>query len=124
MKLDIFQKTKQDLTSMENLIGKKIRTCVFISGTGSNLKAIIKNSRDYNFPIKIELIISNNIEANGLQHAKKYNIQSKFYSSYNQNLFEKNCLRLKKTKPSISSHRFNFPLKPNKLLAAKTSSEL
>ena len=44
----------------------KIKACVFISGNGSNLKSIIKNSRDYNFPIKIELIISNNIKANGL----------------------------------------------------------
>ena len=39
---------------------KKIKSCVFISGAGSNLKSIIKNSRDYNFPIKINLIISNN----------------------------------------------------------------
>ena len=31
----------------------KINTCVFISGKGSNLKTLIKNSRDYNFPIKI-----------------------------------------------------------------------
>ena len=31
---------------------KKIRSCVFISGNGSNLKSIIKNSREYNFPIK------------------------------------------------------------------------
>ena len=33
----------------------KINTCVFISGNGSNLKSIIKNSRDYNFPININL---------------------------------------------------------------------
>ena len=38
----------------------KIKSCVFISGNGSNLKSLIKYSRDYNFPIKIELIISNN----------------------------------------------------------------
>jgi len=48
---------------------KKIRSCVFISGNGSNLKSLIKNSRDYNFPIKIELIISNNINAEGLRYA-------------------------------------------------------
>ena len=50
----------------------KIRACVFISGNGSNLKSIIKSSRDYNFPIKIELIITNNIKAKGLYFAKKY----------------------------------------------------
>ena len=78
---------------------KKIRSCIFISGNGSNLKSIIKNSRDYNFPIKIDLVISNNIEAYGLKYAKKYNIPFKFYSSDNQNLFERNCLiELKKKK--------------------------
>jgi len=71
---------------------KKIRSCVFISGNGSNLKSIIKNSREYNFPIKIELIISNNIKARGLQIAKKYSIPYKFLSSENQKKFERNCL--------------------------------
>ena len=66
---------------------KKIRSCVFISGNGSNLKAIIENSRDYNFPIKVNLVITNNITAYGLKYAKKYNIPFKFYSSENQNLF-------------------------------------
>ena len=66
----------------------KVRSCVFISGNGSNLKSIIKNSRDYSFPIKIELIISNNIKAKGLQLAKKYSIPYKFYSSKNQKKFE------------------------------------
>ena len=78
---------------------KKIKSCVLISGTGSNLKSIIKNSRDYNFPTKIDLIISNNIKAYGLKYAKKYNIPFKFYSSHDQNQFERNCLfELKKRK--------------------------
>jgi len=71
---------------------KKIRSCVFISGNGSNLKSLIKNSRDYNFPIKIELIISNNINAEGLRLAKKYSIPFKFFTSNNQKKFERNCL--------------------------------
>ena len=50
----------------------KIKACVLISGRGSNLDSIIKSSRDYNFPFKIELIISNNLHAKGLKHAKKY----------------------------------------------------
>ena len=65
----------------------KIRACVFISGDGSNLKSIIKSSRDYNFPIKIELIISNNIKAKGINFAKKYSIPYKFFSSNNQKKF-------------------------------------
>ena len=77
----------------------KIRSCVFISGNGSNLKSIIKNSRDYNFPIKIELIISNNINAKGLYFAKKYSIPYKFFSSANRQNFERNCLfEIKKRK--------------------------
>ena len=70
----------------------KIKACVFISGNGSNLKSIIKNSRDYNFPIKIELIISNNIKANGLKIAKKYSIPHKYFSTRNKKLFERNSL--------------------------------
>ena len=77
----------------------KIRSCVFISGNGSNLKSIIKSSRDYNFPIKIELIISNNVKAKGLKFAKKYSIPSKFFSYDNQKKFERNCLHeIKKRK--------------------------
>ena len=70
----------------------KIKACVFISGNGSNLKSIIKNSRNYNFPIKIELIISNNIKANGLKIAKKYSIPYKYFSTRNKKLFERNSL--------------------------------
>tara|TARA_B110000444_G_C18436962_1_gene409505 strand:- start:45 stop:602 length:558 start_codon:yes stop_codon:yes gene_type:complete len=55
----------------------KINTCVFISGKGSNLKTLIKNSRDYNFPIKITLVISNKKNAPGLNFAKKFSIPIK-----------------------------------------------
>ena len=78
---------------------KKVRSCIFISGKGSNLKSLIKNSREYNFPIKIALIISNNLNAFGLKYAKQYNIPFKYYSSTNQHQFERNCLiELKKKK--------------------------
>jgi len=70
----------------------KINTCVFISGNGSNLKSIIINSRDYNFPINIRLVISNNKNAAGLKIAKKHSIPCKFFSSKNKKLFERNCL--------------------------------
>ena len=70
----------------------KIKACILISGTGSNLESIIKSSRDYNFPIKIELIISNNINAKGLKLAKKYSIPYKFFSSKNREIFERNSL--------------------------------
>ena len=55
----------------------KIRTAVFISGTGSNLKSLIKFSRTIKSPISIDFIISNNPKAKGLNYAKIYNIKKK-----------------------------------------------
>ena len=52
----------------------KKKTCVFISGQGSNLKNLISRSRDNSFPIKISLVISNNGKAKGINYAKKYKI--------------------------------------------------
>jgi formyltetrahydrofolate-dependent phosphoribosylglycinamide formyltransferase len=49
----------------------KIKTCVFISGHGSNLKNLILRSRDNSFPINIKLIITNNKNANGITFARK-----------------------------------------------------
>ena len=78
---------------------KKINSCVLISGNGSNLKSIIKNSRDYNFPIKIDLVITNNKSAYGINYAKKFNIPFKYYNSKKKSFFERKCLlELKKRK--------------------------
>ncbi len=78
---------------------KKINACIIISGNGSNLNQIIKNSRDYNFPINVKLIISDNAKAKGLNLAKKYNIPFKFFSSNNLEIFERNSLlEIKKKK--------------------------
>ena len=52
----------------------KKKTCVFISGKGSNLKNLIKHSRDNNFPITIKLVITNNKNAKGIEYAKKNSI--------------------------------------------------
>ena len=77
----------------------KIRSCVFISGNGSNLKSLIKSSRDYNFPITIQLIISNNANAKGILFAKRYSIPYKFFPSDNKEKFERNSLfEIKKRK--------------------------
>ena len=77
----------------------KIKTCVFISGNGSNLAYLIKNSRDYNFPAKIELIISNNKRAKGLMYAKKYGIPFQYFPSDDRKKFERNSIiELKKRK--------------------------
>ena len=52
----------------------KKKACIFISGNGSNLNNLIKKSRDYNFPIKVELVICNNSKAIGRIFAKKNSI--------------------------------------------------
>jgi len=52
----------------------KKNACVFISGSGTNLKALIKSSREYNFPINISYIVSNTKKAKGLNLAKLYKI--------------------------------------------------
>ena len=77
----------------------KTGTCVFISGNGTNLRSLIKSSRDYNFPIKIQLIISDNANAKGLLFAKQHSIPYKFFSSNNKESFERNSLfEIKKKK--------------------------
>ncbi len=52
----------------------KKKACIFISGSGTNLRSIIKNSRDYNFPINVSLVISNKKDARGIYFAKKFSI--------------------------------------------------
>tara|TARA_Y100000768_G_C23571648_1_gene492971 strand:- start:29 stop:592 length:564 start_codon:yes stop_codon:yes gene_type:complete len=66
----------------------KKRACVFISGTGTNLKSIINYSRDYNFPIKVCFVISNSANAKGLRFAKKFSIPHKIIKD-KKNKFEK-----------------------------------
>ena len=60
---------------------KKIKTAVFISGTGSNLKNLIKFSRKKNSPISIDLILSNTSKAKGLKFSYQFNIK-KYVSSF------------------------------------------
>ena len=59
---------------------KKVKTAVFISGTGSNLKNLIKFSKKNQSPISIDLIISNNPKAKGLVHGKKFKIKTKVFN--------------------------------------------
>ncbi len=64
---------------MARLIGQdKIKTAVFISGTGSNLKSLIKFSKSKKSPISIDLIISDNLNAKGLKFARIFKIKKKY----------------------------------------------
>ena len=63
---------------MEKLTGlKKIKTAVFISGAGSNLKNLIKFSKIKKSPISIDLIISNSNKAMGLKYGNQFKIKKK-----------------------------------------------
>jgi len=63
---------------MEKLTGlKKIKTAVFISGTGSNFKNLIKFSKIKKTPISIDLVISNANNAKGLKYADQFGIKKK-----------------------------------------------
>ena len=75
---------------------RRIRTAVFISGKGSNLKSLIKFSKTNKSPISVEFIISNNSKAKGLNYAKIYKIKKKILNFKNKNLSEKKLLSILK----------------------------
>ena len=79
---------------MVKLIGpKKVRTAVFISGTGSNLKSLIKFSLKKVSPIEVNLIVSINVKAKGLKFAKLYKIKKKVYNYDKKKISEKKILK-------------------------------
>ena len=79
---------------MVKLIGpKKIKTAIFISGRGSNLKYLIKFSLKKVSPIEVNLIISNNVKAKGLKFAKLYKIKKKIYNYDQKKISEKKILK-------------------------------
>ena len=88
---------------MEKSTGlKKIKTVVFISGTGSNLKNLIKFSKKKKSPISINLIISNTNKAKGLKYANQFKIKKKIFNFKKKNTTEENIfLYLKKEKISF-----------------------
>ena len=82
---------------MVQLIGsKKVKTAVFISGNGSNLRSLIKFSKSKKSPISINFIISNKSKAKGLNFSKLYKIKKKVVSFSNSSIAEKKILYLLK----------------------------
>jgi phosphoribosylglycinamide formyltransferase-1 len=69
----------------------KIKTAVFISGTGSNLKSLIQFSKLKKSPIVIEMIISNNAKSKGLQYANIYKIKKRVFD-FKNSLSEKKII--------------------------------
>ena len=85
---------------MEKLNGnKKLKISVFISGKGTNLKSIIKFSKNKNSLVEIGLIVSSNKNAKGLTFANKYKIKSLIINYKNKKKAEEKILiNLKKNK--------------------------
>ena len=70
----------------------KIKTAVFISGTGSNLFSLIKFSKLKKSPISINIIISNNAKSKGLNYSKQFRIKKRIYNFKIKSLAEKKIL--------------------------------
>ena len=80
---------------MDQLIGSnKIKTAVFISGKGTNLKALIKFSENYKSPISINYIILNNNKAKGLKYGKIFKIKTKIFNFKKKNITEKKIIQI------------------------------
>ena len=88
---------------MKKLTGsRKVKTAVFISGTGSNLKNLIQFSLIKSSPILINFVLSNNSNAKGLNFARKNNIKYKVFNFKNKNKDENQILfYLKKKKINL-----------------------
>ena len=69
----------------------KINTAIFISGTGSNLKSLIKFSKLKKSPITIGMIISNSSKSKGLKYAKINKIKKKVFN-FNSTISEKKVI--------------------------------
>jgi phosphoribosylglycinamide formyltransferase-1 len=62
---------------------KKKNIAVFISGTGTNFKNLIQYSLKKQSKFKIKLVVSNNLNAKGLEYAKKFKIKKKIINYKN-----------------------------------------
>jgi phosphoribosylglycinamide formyltransferase-1 len=53
---------------------KKVKVAILISGRGSNMQALVKACEDVEFPAEIVLVLSNKIDAAGLEFAREKKI--------------------------------------------------
>ena len=75
---------EKKLSSMVKSIGfRKIKTVIFISGNGSNMKNLIKFSMLKKSPITVDFVLTNNNKAKVLNFLKKKNIAAKIFN-FNQ----------------------------------------
>ena len=81
---------------------EKVKTAVFISGKGSNLKNLIRYSKKKTSPIIIKLIISNSQKSKGLKYSKQFNIKKNIINFKKRKLAENKILKL------LDENKINF----------------
>ena len=62
----------------------RLKSIIFISGNGSNLQNIIDNIKSDYLKMDIVLVISDNLEAKGLQRAKEHGIETAVINTSNK----------------------------------------
>ncbi len=72
----------------------KIKSAIFISGKGSNLKSLIKFTKTTKSPISIVLIISSNLKAKGLKYGKIFKIKKKVFDFENKKFTENKLISI------------------------------
>ena len=72
----------------------KVKTAVFISGNGSNLKSLIKFSRSNKSPISIKLIVSDNSKAKGLSYGKIFKIKKRVINFRKTKIFDNKLISI------------------------------
>ena len=80
---------------MEKLSGKK-NTAILISGRGSNLRSLVRYSKTKKSLIRIVLVVSNNLNAKGLDYADRSKINNVVIKYSNRKSFEDRLLKLLK----------------------------
>ncbi len=81
---------------MEELIGIKKRTAIFISGNGSNMKNLIKYSKKKYSLINVDLVISSNKKSNAIRYLKKNKIDFKIFDFKQKNKDERKIFNILK----------------------------
>ena len=75
----------------------KKKIAILISGTGTNMEAIIKDSKKVNYPGKVKFVLSNKPDALGIIKAKNLGIKTFVFpidKNHNLKFFEKKLLNL------------------------------
>ena len=75
----------------------KKKIAILISGTGTNMEAIIKDSKTYNYPGIVKFVLSNNPDALGIIKAKNLGIKTFVFpvnKNHSMEIFEKKLLNL------------------------------